>query len=206
MTEFGAPPPWFWGSAWRGHRERRERGSWVGAGLGRRARPESAPAPGQPPPRRHSPAVPAPSPAAPSGRRGPAWPSAARALICCGRGGATASAGVFPESGRGEKGEKCSAPKARSALLVPAAGAGPHSSGAPTGSESRGGGGGGGGEEEASRRRRRRGRPEGASRAGSQAPRGAEVEPSRPWASAPADPPGSHHHKEIRRAPAPMTP
>lgn len=46
--------------------------------------------------------------------------------------------GVCQQRRREGKGEKCSAPKARSALLVPAAGAGPHSSGAPTGSGSRG--------------------------------------------------------------------
>lgn len=94
----------------------------------------SPPAPGQPLRRRHSPAGPTSLPAAPSGKRGPARPSPAAALICCGRRGAPASAGAFQERGREGKGEKCSAPEARShSSFVPAAGAGPHSSAAPRG-------------------------------------------------------------------------
>lgn len=115
---------------------------------GRRPRPTSAPAPGQPLPSRDSPAIPTPLPAAPSGRRGLALRSRAQGsdlLRACGAGGggggSTASAVSASIEGGRERGKKCWAPKARSALLVPAAGAGPHSSGAPTGSGSRGGSG-----------------------------------------------------------------
>lgn len=128
MIELGAPPHWFWGSATCGHLRGGKAGRSVGRrapsararrqSWGRRALAESPPAPGQPLPRCRSPAGPTPSPAAPSGRRGPARPSRAPALICCGRGGATASSGAVPERGREGKGEKCSAPEARSALLV----------------------------------------------------------------------------------------
>lgn len=111
---------------------------------GRHPGPTSAPAPGQPLPRRDSSAIPTPSPAAPSGRRGPALLSRAPGsdllrVLGVGVGvGSTASALSASRQGGRERGKKCSAPKARSALLVPAAGAGPHSSGAPTGSGSRG--------------------------------------------------------------------
>lgn len=120
-----------------------------------------------------------------------------RALICCGSRGSTAPAGAFQRGGR----EKCSAPKARSALPVPAAGSGPHSSGARTGSGSRGGGGqgrragvGGVGGGEGERAERGPGRPAGQGRA---------VPPVGERARRPV--PGSRRHKgnEPRLLPMP---
>lgn len=212
MIELGAPPHWFWGSARCGHLWR---GGEARCGVGRRAPSararlqsggrlalaESPPAPGQPLPRCRSPAGPTPSPAAPSGRRGPARPSRAPALICCGRGGATASSGAVPERGREGKGEKCSAPEARSALLV-----------RPRGRRRTSLERSAHGERVAGRRRRRGGGQKEAGEVRASEPSGvpaaprAKVEPSRPWASAPADPPESHRHKENGSAAAPMIP